>query len=703
MALHDAEQTYKIKLSSGRILGPLKLDRVAALIAKNRLKGTEVGREYPAGEWVTVTQIPAIARLFLQHMGKRLSGQKTRDPLAPGAAGSADDADSSESPDESDSDVPPIDPGFPAALSMPTVMIPQGPTLRGTPHIDDESIPDAPGATEADMGRGDGPSPLGGVGSSTGSGIRPSGPPPTDPASDTPNAAKKEEGTAASPSVVFARSANQTGLAIQFEEHDQNNNRVGAEKRKPMNLSPEKSPSEKPGEEVPAPASPNIEAEATQAEALSIAPEENPEFQGEEIRNSNQLTAFFKRAKSSRKSSVADFEFRPSNIGSAETIIFQHKAKKNSKKKKKNPLVELVKVLVFSWALGSLGYDTFLADAQKPKIPKFEIIRPTLPSYVQGKSDASKSSEVYGQAMRYYVDDTITGYRLAAQKLSQSVSYDVGNVKALAMLASSYLNLIDVSNKNDDYFNVISKLIDMSRAKSIDLPETVIADVEFFLVANRAEAAQNRVIEYTKSHQGKFGIEMFYYLGLTFFAKEDAQAAAGYLSQFPDEKAFSAKIFYLRGQIAEKLADTESALKEYTKAIKFNANHAKSYLKVATIYNKQGRLKDGANYLEFIMNHTDLLAPKELGQAYYLHAQLSELFLKPKIAVGDLERAVKLDPDNHDILLEYYTLLGKEGKDATDVKSLARMYYFMSEGGKAHSAGSLSRRSDSPPPGSTSG
>ena len=38
------------------------------------------------------------------------------------------------------------------------------------------------------------------------------------------------------------------------------------------------------------------------------------------------------------------------------------------------------------------------------------------------------------------------------------------------MLASSYINLIDSSNKDENYFSVISKLIEMSRAKARTFP-----------------------------------------------------------------------------------------------------------------------------------------------------------------------------------------------------------------------------------------
>ena len=74
--------------------------------------------------------------------------------------------------------------------------------------------------------------------------------------------------------------------------------------------------------------------------------------------------------------------------------------------------------------------------------------------------------------------------------------------------------------KDENYFAVISKLIDMTRAKNVDLPETVIADVEFFCVVNKAEAAQNRIVEYTKTHPS-FGLEMFYYLAFAFYTRSD--------------------------------------------------------------------------------------------------------------------------------------------------------------------------------------
>ena len=93
---------------------------------------------------------------------------------------------------------------------------------------------------------------------------------------------------------------------------------------------------------------------------------------------------------------------------------------------------------------------------------------------------------------------------------------------------------------------MISVLIDMTRAKSVDLPETVIADVEFFLTVNKAEAAQSRILDYVKTHQ-TFGLEIYYYLALVAYNRGEYRQAANAISKIPDNKAFSVKVFLPRG------------------------------------------------------------------------------------------------------------------------------------------------------------
>ena len=61
------QRSYKVQHSSGRVLGPLDLERVRQLILKNQLLGEELARVYPDGEWTPLAQIPEIGELLLDH------------------------------------------------------------------------------------------------------------------------------------------------------------------------------------------------------------------------------------------------------------------------------------------------------------------------------------------------------------------------------------------------------------------------------------------------------------------------------------------------------------------------------------------------------------------------------------------------------------------------------------------------------------
>jgi tetratricopeptide (TPR) repeat protein len=251
----------------------------------------------------------------------------------------------------------------------------------------------------------------------------------------------------------------------------------------------------------------------------------------------------------------------------------------------------------------------------------------------------------------------------------------------LALLASSYINLIDSTNKDENYFSVITTLIEMSRAKSMDLPETVIADVEFYLMVNKPEAAQQRLKDYTQIHP-QFGLELFYYLSLTFFSRRDIESAAKYLALIPEQKAFSAKVFFLRGEIAEVIGNQNQAIEEYQKAIQLNPQHAKSRLKIALFAREKGLLRNAKEHIEFLVSKMKLLSPPDQSQAYFLHSQLASLEEKSRMALEDMEKAVLLNPENHDFLLELYALRAKNGESNQDFKKIATMYSYLAEGEK---------------------
>jgi tetratricopeptide (TPR) repeat protein len=602
---------YKVKLASGRILGPLDVERVTILILKNAIVGNEVAREYPNGEWKDINQIPELSGILLA----KIEGRIQSEPRS--ASG--------------------YDPLLRTQISM-------------------EVLP----------GTGDGSAPTGSLGALpelatiSESGVPKSTPPPgntrTEPESGELDKTHATAGTAPSISLntgsEAAKPAEIVDLAQEIGGEDDERTRVA-----------------EPGEfEKSSPSLALDRAVLDEAGVTQMVDEDDGQIDSVE-----GLDALVRK-----------------NISQEKTVVFMRTSESSSVPgKQQKGAFYYIKTAAVLVAV-ALVMNEFL-DQPQPKVPtKFVPIKPRLPAYSK-QADPQLSQKYYGEAMRDYIIDNVAGYTDAANKLLKSAGADVTNVKALAMLASSYLNLIDSSNKDGDYFAVISKLIDLSRAKAIDVPEAVIADVEFYVTANKAEAAENRIVEYTKTHQN-FGSEMFFYLALAFDARGDARKAAGFLSQIPDAKAFTPKIFYLRGQVDEKLGDTESAMREYEKALKMRKDHAKSHLRIADLMNRHGQLKEAARHLEFITTHAHLLPPKDLALGYYLHAQLSELYQKWEVALGDVERAVKLDKDNQDYLLELYTLRAKVGESVASVRKDARMYYFLGEGekllreGKPHDA-----------------
>jgi tetratricopeptide (TPR) repeat protein len=604
---------YKVKLASGRILGPLDLGRVRQLILKNQIVGTEQAREYPQGEWVNINSIAPIADLLIARADGRLAKEEGDHPASGYSPLRGDPAATQV--------LPGADPS--ADLDLPLVELEELKTQSGL-------LPEA----------------------------------------DPPTAVEDVDRTKPVQAVEMESQDDDKTTVAPISEDDE---RTKISDGGPMRTG-----------------SGNIEFGTGASGAKSV---------------SMDLDSALDKAKQDNHDLILrgdqSFAVTTSNqtrIAQEKTVVFQRSpddtggaggAAKRAKKK----IVEILKSVAIAVALGMAGYEAFLADTDQPKdVAKWEAIRPKLPAYIQGDPKPEESNKLYALAMKDYVLDNVVGYKLAADKLLRACAHDSGNVKALAMLASSYLNLIDSSNKDENYFAVISKLIDMSRAGHVDLPETVIAEVEFFITANKAEAAESRVVEYTKNHP-TFGPEMYYYLGLAFYHRGDLQNAARYLGGIPDNKAFSPKVFYLRGRVAEKLNDPDSAFSQYDKAVRMSASHARSRLRIAGLYNKKGALKEAAGHLDYLVTHTGLLAPKELAEAYFLHSQLSQLYKKPDVALGDMERAVKLDRDNHDYQLELYTLRAKAGDTSIQsVRKDARMYFFLSEGekvlrdGKTHEA-----------------
>jgi Flp pilus assembly protein TadD len=568
---------YKVKHHSGRILGPLDIERVKKLVQKNQITGQELAKEYPDGIWQDINRIPQIAEILLRHAAGATNGSK-------------------QTLKSEQSSYRPIL-GQTIVQNAPTIVLP---------------LPEEERVSE---------------------------PAPEEPKSEDPDATR-----------VHSEDSDATWVS-PLESENEDSKTMVAPLVKGTSL--------------------KIDFDtADEATVMAMA--------SESMSDSG-------RSEPALPDALRDPEFK--RIVQEATVALKRPGLAPAKKRFRIPKKsELIRILLISSALGYFGYEEFLKEDQDQAaqiLRKAATFRPTLPKVTNAKPDPKLSISLYEDGMKSFVADHVVGYKAAAQRFSQAITADPDNLKASAMLASAYVNLIDTSTKDETFFAVISQLIDRAKAKGIDLPEIIIAEVEFLTVTGRPDAAVQKIVEYTKG-RANFDPSMFVYLSEAFLAKGDAASASKYLANFPDNRAWTPRIFHLRGRIAEQLGDLAQSVEQYDRALKGWPSHAKSRLRKIYLAWKGGNISGSEDDLSLLLKsaHQELLSPKDLGLANYLLSQYFSVKENFEGALHAVDRALTLDRGNRDYLLEYYTLLARKGGDVGQAKSEARMYFYLGEGEK---------------------
>ncbi len=310
-------------------------------------------------------------------------------------------------------------------------------------------------------------------------------------------------------------------------------------------------------------------------------------------------------------------------------------------------------------------------------------VRAEFPTFVNEKVDPKKSAELFAAAMVDYLQDHELAYRSAADTLRQAASLDPSNPKALAMLASTYLNLSESAIKDDQYVQTISKLLELAKGRGVQLIETVIAETEFYLLGGNVDAAEKAV----KNHlQGEAVTpETLFLLAEVYFQKGEKNEAAEILAKIPDDRAFGPKVFFLRGKIAEAYEFWEDAIKAYDKALALptKIKHPRSLLGVIRVREHQGQIRNAGSELKLLFKNFTALGERERAEALGLRASWYKAEGKLEKAVADAKQAVVLEPWNHDQILRYYQLRAEAGESIESLKPQARMFFFLGEGEKA--------------------
>ncbi len=578
-----------MKHHSGRILGPLDLERLKKLIQKNQITGVELAKEYPDGIWQDINRIPEIAELLL---GK--------------AAGSLESSRATLKSEQSS--YRPIL-GSTKEQFAPTVVLPTTipETLEGT-RESEKSESGATGATGATI-------------------------------------EQKPDFGVVEKRPVDEKPPDVDATRVVVEDDDRT----------------------------------WIATEETRTVIATAEERAQAAIDAKLVRSGDFQSGNYQE--SPLPDTLADEKFK--RIVQEATIALNRPGLSPAKKRfRLPPRKEMLRIVLIAAALGYFGYDSFLKeerDGAAEILKKAQSFRPSLPKITNAKPNSKLSQQLYDEGIRHFMLDHVLGYKASAIRFSQAVTADPENLKAYAMLASAYVNLIDTSTKDETFFSVISQLIETAKAKGIELPEIVIAEVEFLTVTGRPDAAVQKIVDYTKGRPS-FDPSLFIYIAEAFLAKNKPQDASKYINNFPDHRAWSPRIFYLRGRITEELGDAAAATEQYDKALKGWPTHARSRLRKVYLAWKGGSISKSGSDLEKLLKNPDFLAPKDLAQAYYLLSQFHSVNQNFEGGLGAVEKALKLDRSNRDYLLEYYTLQGRAGGSVANAKNEARMYLFLSSG-----------------------
>jgi tetratricopeptide (TPR) repeat protein len=301
--------------------------------------------------------------------------------------------------------------------------------------------------------------------------------------------------------------------------------------------------------------------------------------------------------------------------------------------------------------------------------------------YLNEKPDVTQGQKLLEEALKHYILDSIEGYKQSARLLVKAASFDPNNVKALCLLVSSYVNLIDVVAKDENYFAVVTKLLEMARAKGVDLTELVIADVEFYLALNNLDAAYSRIVNYTTTH--KETPELILYLAETVLKKKNYEGALNLLTKIDKKDWYTARIPYAFARAFYNLGNKEQAILALKETIKRSEYHTSARALLGQIYYELDKFNESLKQLNFVILNKAITPNKILAQSYFIRGKIKTAIQQEQEAIQDIQQAMKLDSSNKDYLLEYYTIKEKLGSKNPETKQKAKKYFYLAEGERA--------------------
>ncbi|MFO1469794.1 MAG: tetratricopeptide repeat protein [Turneriella sp.] len=167
----------------------------------------------------------------------------------------------------------------------------------------------------------------------------------------------------------------------------------------------------------------------------------------------------------------------------------------------------------------------------------------------------------------------------------------------------------------------------------------------------------------------EFMVEQYLLLSKIYQAQKQTEKALEYAQKAADADPTKTAPLKRKGQVFEAQKKDEKARLEYLKALKLDDKDPETYSLLANQDFKKGKKKSAMEWLRMGVrrNPTSAVAFRNLARGYKRTGELDK-------AREAYERALKLDPNNGALRLEYAKLLKKMGNEAGYLAELRKAY-----------------------------
>jgi tetratricopeptide (TPR) repeat protein len=347
-----------------------------------------------------------------------------------------------------------------------------------------------------------------------------------------------------------------------------------------------------------------------------------------------------------------------------------------TKPKPWNPVLRAVWVLALGGGFGWFLYDSFLS----PPAAHFVPIKLQLPNLNRPNSSPEKSLQALNRGLGVFFGGNKASYLAAQAAFFEAVELDPKNTRAIALLVFADIHLIEACELNDDTLFVIKKLLELCRVKDADLSETVLADVAFYLMGNFADAAVNRIIDYTKTHTA-FASEMYLYVARGFYQKGDLTQAKAALAFVENDPLVRAEVNFLKGKISAldtNVMGWQNALVFFQKAQEYNPKLVRAVVGELEMLVMLKRWNEAGAVSQKFRRLTAIAFPSELALGWGYSARAMAELNQNSLALFAAEQAYKFGANtaqNTQLLLLNYRLRMKLAGPQSVWQKTAQMYY----------------------------